>query len=161
LVRGLAARTKGGHAPAAQVIDRGEMLTELGISSDELILIGLIVGTDFNDGAAGYGPKKALKLVQQHLGWEETLKKVGIDPAEVQPVAELFRHPEVVDIAVPPFGPVDDGAVDRLLVETHGFSPERVRAAIAKARSRPSPSSSPIDLRGRQTLLDAYGGNEA
>lgn len=161
LVRGLAARSRAGRAPAAQVIDREELLAELGISSEELILVGLLVGTDFNEGAAGFGPKKALKLAQQHLGWDETLRKAGLDPAEVAPVAELFRHPDVVDSAVPAFGPVDEVALERLLVETHGFSPDRVRAAVAKARSRPPPSRAPVDLRARQTMLDAYGGNEA
>lgn len=161
LVRGLAARGRKGGAPGAQIIDRNELLATLGVTGEELILIGLIVGTDFNDGAVGYGPKKALKIVQQHLGWDATLQKVGIDPADVAPAADLFRNPSVDTTAIPPFGPVDQAAVERLLVDGHGFSSERVRAAVARGRRRPPPSHTPAELKGHQTLLDAFGGSES
>ncbi|HYK92754.1 MAG TPA: flap structure-specific endonuclease [Thermoplasmata archaeon] len=158
LVRGLAARARAGNTPAAQVIDRAELLASLGITGDELILVGLLVGTDFNDGAKGYGPKKALKLVQQHLGWEATLRTAGIDPAEVEPVAELFRRPDVIEVGALQFGPVDDAAVERILVDAHGFAPERVRSALQRARRRPPPAGPVEETRGHQTLLDAFGG---
>ena len=158
LVRGLAARGGRGQTPGAQFIVREEVLSSLGISSEELLLVGLIVGTDFNDGVRGYGPKKALKLVQQHKGWEATLRELGVDPAEVEPVAELFRHPTVADVPAPSFGPVDDSRVERILVEGHGFSPERVRAAVAKARRRPASSATAQEARGRQMLLETFGG---
>lgn len=160
LVRGLAARARAGAAPAAQVIDRAELLTTLGISDEELLLVALLVGTDFNDGAKGYGPKRALKLAQQHLGWEATLRTAGIDPAEVEPVAEIFRHPATEDTGVPSFGPVDEEGVERLLVDGHGFSSERVRAAITRARRRPVPEGPTEVTRGHQTLLDTFGGGE-
>ncbi len=158
LVRGLAARSRGGSTPGAQLIDRAEMLSSLGIDPEELILLGIIVGTDFNDGVRGYGPKKALKLVQQHLGFEATLEKVGLDRGEAEAVAEIFRHPNATDVSPPVFGPVDEEAVHRLLVDTHGFDEQRVRAAVARARQRPRASSSPVEARGHQTLLETFGG---
>jgi flap endonuclease-1 len=159
LVRGLAARgAGGGGAPGAQLVDRGELLASLGIDGEELILLGLVVGTDFNEGARGYGPKKALKLVQQHLGFEATVAKAGLDLAEAREVAEIFRHPNAVDVTVPAFGPVDEEAVRRLLVDEHGFGEERVRAAVGRARQRPRASATPTEARGHQTLLETFGG---
>lgn len=159
LVRGLAARGRRGVNSGALIIDRAELLEQLGIDGEELLLIGLLVGTDFNDGAKGYGPKRALKLVREHLGWDATLRKARIDPSEVAPVAELFRHPDVTEVAMPSFGPVDEAAVDRLLVEGHGFSPDRVRSAIGRARRRPPPTAAPSEAKGHQTLIEAFGGN--
>ncbi len=158
LVRGLAARGQRNGAPGAQVIDRAELLSSLGVSSEELLLIGLIVGTDFNDGAPGFGPKKALKLARQHLGWEATLAAAGLNASELAPVAEVFRHPEVTAVPAPVFGPIDDAAVERLLVDGHGFSPERVRSAVGRARRRPPVAASPAENHGRQTLIEAFGG---
>ncbi|MCI4330640.1 MAG: flap structure-specific endonuclease, partial [Thermoplasmata archaeon] len=60
LVRGLAARGARTTASGAQIIHLGDTLQQLGIDREELLAVGLIVGTDFNDGAAGFGPKKAL-----------------------------------------------------------------------------------------------------
>lgn len=160
LVRGLAARPRGGTTPGAQLIDRKSLLESLGISDEELILLGIVVGTDFNDGVAGYGPKKALKLVQQHLGVAATAAKVGLDPSEVEEVAEIFRHPPALDGAPPGFGPVDEEAVRRLLVDEHGFAEDRVRSAVARARQRPRSSPNPVETRGHQTLLETFGGPE-
>ena len=158
LVRGLAARGSGGKSPGAQLIDREELLASLGIDGEELILLGLLVGTDFNDGARGYGPKKALKLVREHRGFEATVQVAGLDRAEAEEVAEIFRHPNASEAPPPAFGPVDESAVHRILVEDHGFSEERVRAAVARARQRPRVSTTPAEARSHQTLLETFGG---
>jgi len=158
LVRGLAARSRGGAAPGAQLIDRGDLLTSLGIDGDELILLGIVVGTDFNDGVRGYGPKKALKLVQEHLGFDATVRKVGLDPAEALAVAEIFRHPNASEVPIPAFGPVDEAGVRRILVDEHGFAEDRVQNAIARARQRPRGGTTPTETRGHQTLLETFGG---
>jgi flap endonuclease-1 len=158
LVRGLAARGRTGSGGGAQFIDREALLSQLGIDPDELIALGIIVGTDFNEGAAGFGPKKALKAVQAHEGFEATMRRVGLDPAEATEVAEIFRHPLSVDAPAPTFGPVDEAAVGRILVDGHSFSEDRVRAAVARARQRPKVASSPSEARGHQTLLETFGG---
>jgi flap endonuclease-1 len=159
LVRGLAARSRGGGAPGAQLIDRAEMLQTLGIDGEELILLGILVGTDFNEGARGYGPKKSLKLVQEHLGFDATLAKVGLEVEESRAVLEIFRHPSATDVETPSFGPVNEEAIRRLLVEQHGFAEDRVRSAIARARQRPKAAASPLEARGHQTLLETFGGS--
>lgn len=158
LVRGLAARGRSGSSPGAQFVDRSELLARLGIDGEELIEIGVIVGTDFNDGAPGYGPKKALKVVQEHLGFRATMEKVGIDPGEAEEVAEIFRHPVSTEVGPLSFGPVDEEAVRHLLVDGHGFSEERVRSAVARARRRPATAATATDARGHQTLLETFGG---
>jgi len=155
LVRGLAARGQRGSAPAAQLIDRTELLESLDLSGEELILVGLLIGTDFNDGAAGIGPKRALKLAQRHLGVEASLREAKLDPEALAPVLELFRHPEVADVAVPAFGPIRADVVHRLLVEAHGFSADRVDAALTRAQRRPPPKPDPPPL-GRQTVLETF-----
>lgn len=156
LVRGLAARGSRGNAPAAQLIDRAELLEDLGIDGEELILIGLLIGTDFNDGAKGIGPKRALKLAQRHLGTDAALREAGLDPVELAPVLELFRTPAVTDVPVPPFGPIRADDLRGLLVDGHGFARERVDAAIARAQRRPPPRTESPPPAGRQTRLELF-----
>jgi flap endonuclease-1 len=161
LVRGLAARNRGGTSPGAQIIDRAALLAHLGIDGDELILVGLLMGTDFNDGAKGFGPKRALKLVQEHLGFAATIARAGLDPTESEEVAQIFRAPPHAEVGSISFGPVDEDAVRRLLVETHGFNESRVKNAVSRARQRPRPAVSPAEARGHQTLLETFGGGPA
>src|SRR5215510_15478296 len=47
-----------------ELIDSAGMLENYGITRAQLIDLAILVGTDFNDGIKGIGPKKALKLVQ-------------------------------------------------------------------------------------------------
>lgn len=158
LVRGLAARGGRSGQRSAQLIDHEQLLAELGISQEELLLIGILVGTDFNEGAEGFGPKKALKLVREHRGWEATLAAAGLSATEVEPVAEIFRHPHTATDLHPVFGPIDDEQVLEILVRRHGFSEPRVRGGIGRARRRPAPRPGTDDGRSHQTLLEAFGG---
>ncbi len=161
LVRGLAARRSRSGEEAASLIEREELLRDLGISGEELILVGLLVGTDFNDGVRGYGPKKALKLVQEHRGWSATLARAGLDPTEAEEVAEIFRHPQTVAGTPLDFGPPDPERVTSILADRHGFSRPRVGAALERAirvggnAPRRTP---PAATRGHQTMLDGFGG---
>jgi flap endonuclease-1 len=162
LVRGLAARPRQGQSAAAHVIDREKLLSSLGIDGEELILIGVLVGTDYNEGAAGFGPKRALKLARQHLRWEDSLRRAGLNPEEVAPVAELFRHPKVADGPVPEFSEPDAEALGRLLVDQHGFSSTRVDAALRRVREldrrRPMRAPTRLVTPGRQASLDGFAG---
>ncbi len=156
LIRGLAARARSGDQPAAQLIELDRLLEELAIDREELLLIGLLVGTDFNDGAKGYGPKKALKLAQRHLGWEATLRTAGLDPAAVEEAAQIFRSPVIAPSPDVTFGPIDAARVEELLVAGRGFSAERVRSALTRAQRPPPPRTLPPDGR-KQAQLDAFG----
>jgi flap endonuclease-1 len=159
LVRGLAARNRGGASPGAQFVDRSDLLTTLGIDGEELIALGIVIGTDFNDGVRGYGPKKALKVVREHLGFRGTMEKVGIALDEAEAVAEIFRHPAAEDVPPPIFGPVDEEGVRRILVDGHGFSEDRVSAAVGRARQRPRVAASPSEAKSHQTLIETFGGS--
>ncbi len=156
LVRGLASRPSRQGAQAAQLIEREHLLNELGISQDELILLGLIMGTDFNDGVRGYGPKKALKLVQKHLGWAETLRSVGLAPADVEEAAEIFRHPAVAEVPRPVFGEPNEEELRRLLVTEHDFSDDRVSGAMRRIENAPRKKATPLPAPGHQSVLDAF-----
>ncbi len=158
LVRGLASRQARTGARAAQLLERERLLADLGISQEELILIGLLIGTDFNDGARGYGPKKALKLVQQHLGWDATLRTAGIEPKDVEEAGEIFRNPPVVDVPRPEFREPNETEILRLLVTEHDFSQDRVLGALHRIQSAPRRKATPLPTPGRQQLLDVGPG---
>jgi flap endonuclease-1 len=161
LVRGLGSRPRKTVVQAAQLIERERLLAELGISQEELILLGLVVGTDFNEGVSGYGPKKALKLVQKHMGWDETLRSVGVEPKDVEEAAEIFRNPPVADVPPPVFGEPNEDELRRLLVAGHDFSEERVLGALRRIQLAPKKKATPLPAPGHQKLLDVYPTGES
>ena len=80
-----------------ETIELARLLEGWGITREGLVDLALLVGTDFNNGIKGIGPKKALKLIQQH-GRLENLPDLAQFPQAVS--VEIFllrwRHgPEV------------------------------------------------------------------
>ena len=137
-----------------ELLETPRLLEELGISQDELILLGLLVGTDFNEGVRGIGPKKALKLVREHLGLDATLRSLGLEPEPYQEVYELFRSPPVTEGYELRWGRPDLARVEALLVREHGFDPGRVSRVLKRI-----PSEAPST--GSQLSLEAFGGGAA
>jgi len=121
-------------------IELKQTLEFLGINREQLVVVGLLVGTDYNDGVKGIGPKKALKLVKE-IPVEKILKNYGLP----EDVFHYFLNPPVEDFE-PRWREPDREAVIRLLVHEHDFSEERVRRALERMhRARGHLSESPLD----------------
>jgi len=116
-----------------ELIDREAFLAALSIDSAQLVDLALLVGTDFNDGVKGIGPKKALKLVQQHGCIEAMPGDIRQAVGEVDDVRRIFLDPLTTgDYDVTPREPDLAGIVDFLCGERE-FAKERVAAALNRA----------------------------
>jgi flap endonuclease-1 len=122
------------RAITPELIDLDRMLGALGITREQLVDLGILMGTDFNDGIKGIGPKKALALLRQHGRIEGTPSEIR---DEVRPVTEQVRavylSPDVTDDYRLETGPCDVDGILRFLCEERVFSEERVRAALERA----------------------------
>jgi flap endonuclease-1 len=118
-----------------EVIELDRLLDGWGISREGLVDLALLVGTDFNEGVKGIGPKKALALVQKHGRIEhlpDTIREALGDPDALDEVRRIFLDPDVTDAyEVQPAEPDLEGIV-RFLCEEHEFSRERVNAALER-----------------------------
>lgn len=119
-----------------ETIELERLLQAWRIDRPGLVDLALLVGTDFNDGVRGIGPKKALKLVQQYGRLEqmppEIRDAVG-EPDLIAAVRQIYLSPDVTDdFEVQPFAPDRDGVV-RFLCEAREFGRDRVLAALERA----------------------------
>ncbi|MFH1802863.1 MAG: flap endonuclease-1 [archaeon] len=116
-----------------EVIDYEKVLNELGIDSDQLICLAILVGTDFNPGGVrGIGPKKALALVRQRKYPVEIFKEVEHQlEFNWQDVFEIFKKPNVQDFKIK-FPKLNEDRVISILVGEHDFSEERVVKNLEK-----------------------------
>jgi len=117
-----------------EIIELHEALTQLGITHDQLILVGILVGTDYNQGGVkGFGPKKALALVKEKRTLEGILKEVSWDfrtPAEE--ILEFFRNPPSCNHEIPKGRFQPEKVMEFLL--GHGFSEERISSVLDKMK---------------------------
>ena len=71
------AKTAAYETVKPEIIDLDQNLSNLGISQDQLIVLSMIIGTDYNPGGIkGIGPKNALRLVKQHKDLDSLFKEV-------------------------------------------------------------------------------------
>ncbi|MFB0504236.1 MAG: flap endonuclease-1 [Candidatus Bathyarchaeia archaeon] len=119
-----------------EVIDLERVLKELSITHEQLIDIGILVGTDFNpDGVKGVGVKTGLKLIKKHGSLDSALQELeqASFPAEPRRIREIFLNPRVTDnYRVFWREPKIEEAVDFLSGEKD-FSKDRVTKALEKA----------------------------
>ena len=123
-----------------EMIELEKVLNFLQINHDQLICLGILIGTDYNPGGIkGIGPKKALNLVRQYKqpalifeAVEEQIKNMET-PFDWQEIFHLFRKPDVKDAEIN-FGKFDEKKVKEILVDRHEFSEERLESQFEKIR---------------------------
>jgi flap endonuclease-1 len=118
-----------------QVIDRQETLAALGLDGRQLIGMCILVGTDFNPGVMGIGPKKALKLIKQHGTLVGALRSLGLDETDMEEVESIFLKYERTDDYRLHWTPPDRQKVMDMLCGEYGFMEKRVVGALDKFSS--------------------------
>jgi flap endonuclease-1 len=118
-----------------ELVTLESVLKECQVTYEQLIDVGILVGTDFNpNGIKGLGPKTALKLIKQYESLEKALPHIknASFPAEPQLIREIFLRPKVTNnYQLEWKEPNVEGAVD-FLTREKDFSEERVRKALEK-----------------------------
>lgn len=120
-----------------EIISLPENLNNLKITQDQLIVIAMLSGTDYDvGGVKGIGPKKGLNLVLTYGNdFDAVFKEVGWDESfdfEWEKVFNLFKNMPVTDDYELEWDNVNRDTVIKLLVEEHDFSLERVEKVIDK-----------------------------
>ena len=128
--------SKGTSRPLIpEIIELEQLLKALEISREQLIDLAILVGTDFNQGIKGVGPKTALKLIKKY----GTLKNLPPEyqeqlPAETQDIRNLFLNPPVTDDFDLNFKGLNENGLRQFLCAERGFSPDRVDLAVKRMR---------------------------
>lgn len=120
-----------------EIVALCDVLSVLGVTREQLVDMGILIGTDFNDGVRGIGPKKALKIIKEHGSLEgvKAAGKVEV-PSEYEQVRAIFLQPEVTDDYSLKWGRVDPEAVRRILCDRHSFSVNRVDSILSSIVSK-------------------------
>ncbi|MEM3553675.1 MAG: flap endonuclease-1 [Candidatus Bathyarchaeia archaeon] len=137
-----------------EVIELEQVLKECEITHEQLIDVGILVGTDFNpEGIKGLGPKTALKLIKEYGSLENALPHIknAEFPVEPQKIKEIFLHPKVTDNYKIEWREPDVEGVINFICRERDFSEDRVRKALEKMQKGVS------KLKGKTTLERWFG----
>lgn len=117
-----------------EIIELPKVLLELGIGREQLIDLGILVGTDYNpDGVRGVGPKTALKMLKEQGGIERILPSLQAEfPEDPFKIRDIFLHPELTDNYSIQWREPRIEEVVQFLCRERDFSEERVRNAVER-----------------------------
>jgi len=116
-----------------EIIELEQALSNLGITQKQLIIIGILVGTDYAQGVKGIGPKTALKLVKEHKTLEKLLENVEWeDEIDAKEIFNFFLKPPVTDKYQINWKEPEREKIIEFMVEEHDFARERVEKVIDK-----------------------------
>jgi flap endonuclease-1 len=109
-----------------EVIELEKVLSELGITREQLVMIGMLIGTDYNPGGIrGIGPKNALKIVTEQKTFERVFGSIkwdfGTKPEEI---FRFFMNPPAESCEINELKP-DYNQLKEILL-SHEFSEERI-----------------------------------
>jgi flap endonuclease-1 len=115
-----------------EIFEHDKVLQEVGLTHEQLVDVGILIGTDFNPGGfSGIGPKTALKLIKES-GKLENVEKIRHLLPEVpyQEIRNIFLKPEVPKIERIDFGEVNREKVLDFLCVDKSFSTDRVSGTL-------------------------------
>jgi flap endonuclease-1 len=117
-----------------EIIDTEKLLTDLGITKEQLVDLGILIGTDFNpDGFERIGPKTALKMIKEHGRLEEIPqiqdKLALIDYSQIR---KIFLEPQVAKVGELKFGTINNAEIIRYLSDERSFSKERIESSLSR-----------------------------
>jgi len=131
-----------------ELINLKDMLVAHNISREQLVDIAILMGTDFNRGIKGIGPKTALKMAKEHGRIEDIILAENLDCInQLDEIRGLFLDPSVTDDYQLIWQPADENDVMRLLRDEHQFREDRVQIALNKFKKF-------TDRMGQKELFD-------
>jgi flap endonuclease-1 len=140
-----------------EYVSLSKFLKNFDLTREQLIDMGILIGTDFFPGIKGIGQKTALDLIKKYNSIENIMKnevKVGgkeiiLDLDTVAEIREIFLNPDVKkDYQVPKPNKINFEKIEELLVEQHNFSKQRINNALERLRK--------IDSSKVQVSLDDF-----
>ncbi|MFP4626451.1 MAG: flap endonuclease-1 [Natronomonas sp.] len=80
-----------------ELMDLQATLDKHDLTREQLVDVGILMGTDFNEGLSGVGPKTAVKSIQEHGDLWSVLESRDEYIENADRVRELFLNPAVTD----------------------------------------------------------------
>lgn len=122
-----------------EIIHLKPNLKSLNILRKQLIDMAILIGTDFNEGIKGYGPKKSLNLIKKAGNVENAFALIGGSDLptieEIKEIRNIFLQPQVTDDYSIKWSKPDNDAVFKILCEKHQFSRDRIEPILDKFSS--------------------------
>jgi len=130
-----------------EIIDYKKNLEQLGISREQLIDVGILIGTDFNpDGFERIGPKTSIKMIKEH-GKLEDIPQIQeqLEKIDYNAIRKIFLKPEVATIDKIDFSEIKYDEIANYLSNERSFSRDRIESSLKRLKKNLEKKSQNLD----------------
>ncbi|MFX1414631.1 MAG: flap endonuclease-1 [Promethearchaeota archaeon] len=140
-----------------EYISLDKFMESLKITREQLVEMGILIGTDFFPGIKGIGQHTALNLIKEYGSLENILKsnievrgkEIDIDLEVIEQIKEIFLNPDVKkEYPKIVWKKINYEGIQELLIEQHNFSAQRVNNALERLKKQ--------ELSRKQLTLDSF-----
>lgn len=120
-----------------ELIELDKVLGMYSIDREQLVDMAMLIGTDFNIGVKGIGPKTALSLIRKHGDIEHLPSdiKSQLEAQSYLMVRQFFLQPEVTSTFTLRYGEMNEDELYKFLCDERDFSANRVQTVIQRMKS--------------------------
>ncbi len=119
-----------------ELVELEKVLSQIKLSREQLIDVAMLVGTDFNRGIFGIGPKRALEMIRKFHSLEKTAHEMEweleFDPAEIR---EFYLNPPVIDVRSLEWSEPSYSEILQFMVTQKNFDAARVTRGLERLKA--------------------------
>ena len=130
-----------------EIIESVKTLEALQVTKEQLVDIGILIGTDFNpDGFERVGPKTALKMIKQYSRLEDIPQiQEQLEKIDYEQIRKIFLEPDVAKVDEIIFEQVNYEGITNYLVRERSFSEDRIQSSLNRLRKAIEKKSQNLD----------------
>lgn len=117
-----------------ELINLQEFLSHHRITHPQLVDLAILIGTDFNEGIKGVGPKTALKLIKEYGRIEDLPRRFQQGIPEYVEVREIYLTPKTTLNYNVNLGSLCEEELYHFLCDQKGFNRKRVELAARRMK---------------------------
>jgi flap endonuclease-1 len=130
-----------------EIIESAKTLESLQVTKEQLVDIGILIGTDFNpDGFERVGPKTALKMIKQYSRLEDIPQiQEQLQKIDYEQIRKIFLEPNVAEVDEIIFEQVNYEGITEYLVKERSFSADRIQSSLNRLKKAIEKKSQNLD----------------
>jgi len=118
-----------------EVINLNKFLSHHNLTLEQLVDLAILIGTDFNEGIKGIGPKTALKMLKTHGRLENLPSNIMSKvPQNYGEVRKIFLEPKVISNYTLAYGDLREKELYDFLCNQRDFSKKRVETIVQRMK---------------------------
>jgi flap endonuclease-1 len=130
--------SKGTSRPLKpEFIELNKLLKSYGITREQLVDMAILIGTDFNEGVKGIGPRTALSLVQKHGNIENLPSEIRskVEAQNHEAVRTFYMQPDITEDYTTKYVEMHEDGLYEFLCGQRDFSQSRVETVAQRMKA--------------------------